>query len=83
MVRVGHQTLGVVVVFLVLGTSPVLDVVAFALLTLHDPMEAAWRTVLAVVVETMPELPLLALEVTLVDVAAGVATASVLVEVGT
>jgi hypothetical protein len=46
-------------------------------------VDAAWRTVLAVVVETMPELPLLALEVTLVDVAAGVATASVLVEVGT
>jgi hypothetical protein len=83
MVRVGHQTLGVAVVFLVLGTSPVLDVVALALLTLHDPMDAAWRTVLAAVVEAMPELPLLALVVTLVDVAAGVATTSVLVEVGT
>jgi hypothetical protein len=31
----------VAVVFLVLGTSPVLDFVAFALLTLHDAVDAA------------------------------------------
>jgi hypothetical protein len=29
------------VVFLVLGTSPVLDVVALTLLALHDPVDAA------------------------------------------
>jgi hypothetical protein len=29
------------VVCLVLGTPPVLDVVAFALLALHDPVDAA------------------------------------------
>jgi hypothetical protein len=63
----------------VLGTPLVLDVVAFAL---HDPLDAAWRTILAVIVEAMSELPLLAFAVTLVDVAAGVATTPVLVEVG-
>jgi hypothetical protein len=67
---------------LVLGTLPVLDVVAFALLALHDPVDAAWRTVLTVVVEATSDLPLLAFVVMLVDVAAGVATTSVLVEVG-
>jgi hypothetical protein len=73
----------VVVVFLVLGASPVLDVVAFALLTLHDPLDATWGTVLTVVLEATSELPLLALTRTLVDVAAGVTATSVLVEVGT
>jgi hypothetical protein len=72
----------VVVVFLVLGTSPVLDVVAFVLLALHDPVDAAWRTVLAVVVEVTPELPLLAFTVSLVNVATGIATTPVHVEVG-
>jgi hypothetical protein len=67
---------------LVLGMPPVLDIVAFALLALHDPVDTAWRTVLAVVVEATSELPLLAFVVTLVDVAAGVATMPVLVEVG-
>jgi hypothetical protein len=57
--------------------------VAFALLTLHDAVDAAWRTVLTVVVDAMSELPLLTLVRTLVDVAAGVTTTSVLVEVGT
>jgi hypothetical protein len=61
---------------------PVLDVVAFALLALHDPVDVAWRTVLVVIVEAMSELPLLTFAVTLVDVAAGVATMPVLVEVG-
>jgi hypothetical protein len=40
-VWVGYRTLGVVVVFLILGTSLVLDVVALALLALHDPVDAA------------------------------------------
>jgi hypothetical protein len=67
---------------LVWGTSPVLDVVAFTILVLHDPVDAARRTVLAVVVEATSELPLLAFAVTLVDAAASVATTPVLVEVG-
>jgi hypothetical protein len=71
----------VAVVFLVLGTSLVLDVVALALLALHDLVDAARRTVLTVVVEATSEFPLLALAVMLVDVAAGVVIASVLVEV--
>jgi hypothetical protein len=76
------RTLRVVVFFLVLGTPPVLDVVTLTLLALHDPMDAAWRTILAVIVEATSELPLLALMMTLVNVAAGIATTSVLVEVG-
>jgi hypothetical protein len=70
------------VVFLVLGTSPILDVVALTLLALHDPVDAAWMTILAVVVEATSQLPLLTFTVVLVDVAAGIATAPVLVEVG-
>jgi hypothetical protein len=46
-------------------------------------VNAAWRAVLVVVVEATSELPLLAFAVTLVDVAAGVATMPVLVKVGT
>jgi hypothetical protein len=72
-----------VVVGLVLGAPSVLDVVAFALLTLHDPVDAARRAVLAIVVKATSELSLLALAVVLVDVAASVATTPVLVEVGT
>jgi hypothetical protein len=53
------RTLRAAVVFLVLGTSSVLDVVVLTLLLLHDPMDAAWRTVLAVIVEVKPQLPLL------------------------
>jgi hypothetical protein len=71
------------VVGLVLGTPPVLDVVAFALLALHDPVDTAWRTVLAIVVEATSELSLLALAVAPVDVAASVVTTLVLVDVGT
>jgi hypothetical protein len=73
----------VVVVFLVLGTSPVLDVVALALLTLHDLVDAAWGTVLTVVVEATSQLPLLSFPVTLVDVVAGITTTLFFVEVGT
>jgi hypothetical protein len=82
-VWVGYRTLGVVVVFLVLGMSPVLDVMTLVLLALHDPVDAAQRTVLTVVVEAVPEFLLLALAVTLIDVAAGVAIAPVFVEVST
>jgi hypothetical protein len=73
----------VLVVFLVLGTLLVLDIVVLALLTLHDPVDATRGTVLTVIVEATSELPLLALAMTLVDVAVGVTTISVLIEVGT
>jgi hypothetical protein len=82
MVRVGHQTLEMVVVFLVLGTPPVLDVVAVAFLALHDPMDDARGGVLAIIVEAMSELSLFALAVALVDVDTSVATTPILVEVG-
>jgi hypothetical protein len=72
----------VAVVFLVLGTSQVLDVMALALIALHDLVDAARRTVLMVVVEATSEFPLLALAVALVDVAAGVAIVPVFIEVG-
>jgi hypothetical protein len=72
----------VVIVSLVLGTPPVLDVMTFALLALHDLVDTARRVVLAVVVEATSELSLLAFTVALVDVAASVATTPVLVEVG-
>jgi hypothetical protein len=81
-VRVGHWTLGVAVVCLVLGTPPVLGIMAFVLLVLHDPVDTARRAVLAVVVEATLKLSLLAFTVALVDVAASVATTPVLVEVG-
>jgi hypothetical protein len=55
---------------------------AFTLLTLHDPVDTARRTILAVVVEATSELMLLAFTMVLVDVAASVATTPVLVEVG-
>jgi hypothetical protein len=72
----------VAVVFLILGTLPFLGVVALALLTLHDPVDGARRTILTVVVEVSSEFLLLKLAVTLVDVTVGVAIAPVLVEVG-
>jgi hypothetical protein len=71
----------VAVVRLILGTSPVLDDVAFTLLALHDLVDAARRTVLTVVIKATSELSLLAFTVALVDVAATVATTPVLVEV--
>jgi hypothetical protein len=82
-VWVGHRTLEVAVVFLVLGMLLVLNIMTLMLLALHDPVDAAWRTVLVVIVEATPELRLFALMVTLVDVATGIVTATVLVEVGT
>jgi hypothetical protein len=72
----------VAVACFVLGTSLVLNVVVFALLALHDSVDAARRSVLAVIVEATSELSLLAFMVALVDVAASVASTSVLVEVG-
>jgi hypothetical protein len=72
----------VAVVCLVLGTSPVLDILAFTLLALHDSVDAARRTVLAVVLEATSELSLLAFAVVLVDVVASVMTTSALVEIG-
>jgi hypothetical protein len=56
--------------------------VALVLLALHDPVDAAQGTVLMVIVEATSELQLLALSMTLVDVAAEVTTTSVLIEVG-
>jgi hypothetical protein len=82
MVWVRDRTLKVAVVFLVLGTPPVLDVVAIALFALHDPMDGARGAILTIVVEATSKLSLLALAVALVDVVASVTTTLVLVEVG-
>jgi hypothetical protein len=81
-VRVRYRTVGVAVIRLVLSTSPVFDVVAIAFFTLHDPMDGARGAVLAIIVEKTSKFSLFLLVVALVDVAAGVATAPVLVEVG-
>jgi hypothetical protein len=55
---------------------------AFALLALQDPVDAARRTVLSIVVEATLELSLLALTVALVNVAARIAITLILVDVG-
>jgi hypothetical protein len=68
------RTHEMIVFGLVLGTPPVLNIVAFAFLVLHDLVDAARRTVLAVVVEATSELPLLAFTVMLLDVVASVGT---------
>jgi hypothetical protein len=70
------------VVCLVLGTPPVLDIVAIAFFALHDPMDGALGGVFAIIIKATLELSLFALVVVLVDVATSVATAPVLVEVG-
>jgi hypothetical protein len=70
------------VVSLVLGTPSVLDVMAITFFALHDPMDGALGAVLAIVVEATSKFSLFALAVALVDVAAGIATTLVLVEVG-
>jgi hypothetical protein len=67
---------------LVLGTPPVLDVMAVAFLALHDLMGGAWGVVISIIVEATSELSLFALAVALVDVATSVVTMQVLVEVG-
>jgi hypothetical protein len=53
-----------------------------AFFTLHDPMDGARRVVLTIVVEATSKLSLFALAAALVDVAVGVTSALVLVEVG-
>jgi hypothetical protein len=52
-------------------------------LALHDLVDTAWRTVVAIVVEVTSQLSLLTFAVMLVDVTAGITTTSLLVEVGT
>jgi hypothetical protein len=81
-VRVTDWTFGMVVVDLVLGTLPVLHVVAFAIFALHDPMDGDRGAVLTIIVEATSKLSLLTLAVALVDVATSVVTMSVLVDVG-
>jgi hypothetical protein len=81
-VRVGHRTLRMAVVCLMLGKPLVLDVMAVVFLALHDPMDGARGAVLAIVVEVTSELSLFALVVALVAVATSVATTLILVEVG-
>jgi hypothetical protein len=82
MVRVRDRTLRMAIVCFVLGTPPVLDVVAVAFFALHDPMDDARGVVLTIVIEATSELLLFALAVALVDVATSVTTTLVLVEVG-
>jgi hypothetical protein len=53
--------------------------VAFSLLALHDPMDAARRTVLLIVVEGTSELSLFAFTVVLIDVSASIVTTPILV----
>jgi hypothetical protein len=72
----------VVIIRLVLCTSSVLDVVTIAFYTLHDAVDGARVTVLAIVVQAKSKLPLFALAMALVDVAVSVAAAPVLVKVG-
>jgi NADH:ubiquinone oxidoreductase subunit K len=81
-VWVRDRTLRGAVVRLVLGMSLVLDVVAIAFFTLHDAMDGTRGAVLTIVVEATSKVSLFALAVALVDVAVGVATVPVLVEVG-
>jgi hypothetical protein len=81
-VLVRDRTLRVAVICLVLSTLPVLDVVAIAIYTIHDAMNGAREGVLAIVVEATSKLSLFLLAVALVDVAASVTAAPVLVEVG-
>jgi hypothetical protein len=83
-VRVRYRTLEVAVIRLVLSMSLVFDVVAIVFFTLHDSMDDAWGGgVLAIVIEVTSKFSLFTLAVVLVDVAAGVATTPILVEVGT
>jgi hypothetical protein len=62
--------------------SSVLDIMAITLFMLHDTMDSTWGAVLTIVVQTTSELPLLVLMMALINVAASVAAAPVLVEVG-
>jgi hypothetical protein len=69
----------VTVVRLVLGTSPVIDVVEVAL---HDAVDSVGTSVLVVVLCVTSQLPLFAFVMTLIDVTAGVAVSPILVKVG-
>jgi hypothetical protein len=80
-IRVRDRTLRVVVVRLVLSALSVLNVVAIAFFMLHDAMDGARGAVLMIVVEATSKLSLSALAVALVDVAASVVAAPVLIEV--
>jgi hypothetical protein len=51
-ILVRDRTLRVAVIHLVLGTSPVLDVVTITLFTLHDAMDSTQGGVLAIVIQT-------------------------------
>jgi hypothetical protein len=66
------------VVCLVLGTLSVLDVVAFALLALYDPVDAARRSVLVILIEATSGLSLFAFIVALIDLAANIVTVPIL-----
>jgi phage tail tape-measure protein len=70
------------VVYFILGAAPVLDVVTVVLLTFHDAVQDSRGAVLAVVLRATSQLSLFTLAMALVDVAASVAGASVLIEVG-
>jgi hypothetical protein len=80
-IRVRDRTLRVVVVRLVLSALSVLNVVAIAFFMLHDAMDGARGAVLMIVVEATSKLSLSTLAVALVDVAASVVAAPVLIEV--
>jgi hypothetical protein len=80
-IRIWDRALWVAIVRLILGMSSVLDIVAVALLALHDVMDNTRRVVLSVVLCAMPQLPLLALTVALVDVAACVSCTPILIKV--
>jgi hypothetical protein len=76
---VWDRALWVTVVRLVLGTSPVIDVVEVAL---HDAVDSVGTSVLVVVLCVTSQLPLFAFVMTLIDVTAGVAVSPILVKVG-
>jgi hypothetical protein len=63
----------VAIVYLVLSTSPVLDVVAITIFMLHDAMDGTRGAVLTIIVEATSKLSLFTLAVALVDVVASVA----------
>jgi hypothetical protein len=72
-IQVRDRTLRVAIVYLVLSTSPVLDVVAITIFMLHDAMDGTRGAVLTIIVEATSKLSLFALAVALVDVVASVA----------
>jgi hypothetical protein len=63
----------VAIVYLVLSTSPVLDVVVITIFTVHDAMDGTRGAVLTIIVEATSKLSLFALAVALVDVVASIA----------